>query len=738
MNIKKILISMISTASLVACSSGSGGSSGSNNEKLDYPAAQYTNASNTYFGTTVADPYQWMENTNSAQTLAWVNQQNVFTDNYIHNLPEYNSVAGSLTALSQSSKSLESKVQKDFVRVGDKYYYTNVREVGNTAPEFNNGRSSKVSTDNIIYVTDDKGHNGKVFLDLNKVGILKGAVSVQQFGVIKNSQESIIYTIIKTQDENLDLGTITVIDNLDNNTPIKTIDNVYNSFTIYESGFFYVQPQQVTDIYTSSYNSQILYYYQIGMRPVTIFEAGSAMGSINLDQLYNDLLYFYTGYANGNNRVYSFDPSNLNNSSKIFLAEDIPASFGIIGDASGGNLLVETNQGAAQKRWVIVNPNTPDSSSWVNVVPPNPESVVANYITSCGNYYYAEILVDGASKLYRYDRTIPASNPIEIDGFPGLGALVSEGMHKPVCGENGVLTYMYSNLVTPFQTYSYDPATQQEGVGQGITNVPGFNPADYEMKELFVPSTNGAQVSIFIGYKKGLQLNGNNPAFIYVYGGFDVSTLPNFNKNATLLMKNGGIYVVAQVRGGGEYGTAWYNAGRTLNKQNTYNDVAAVANYLIDNGYTNPAKLALSGASNGGLTTAAVALQNPDLFKVVFPAVGVLDLLRYQLFTIGFTWYPDYGYSTNFEQFNNQMTFSPLQNVQNIPYPTMLIQTGTEDGRVPPLHSYKFAATMQNMAGGNNPYLLRSYFGLGHQLPSTQVSIDKWTLFFNETNTPLN
>lgn len=734
MNIKKILVRILPVATLVACSSGSGSSGGNNNEsEFNYPASQYTNASNTYFGTTIADPYQWMESTNSPETLAWVNQQNVFTDNYIHNLPEYNAVAAGLAALSKSAKSFEeTPTHQNFVKVGDTYYYTNVRRINNITPEFNSEKNNTVSVDNIIYVTDDKNENGKVFLDLNKTNILKGAVSVQQFGIIDGAES---YTVIKTQDVNLDLGTITVINN-QTLQPVQRIPNIYGAFTIYESGFFYVQPAQVTDIYTSSYNSQKLYYYQINTRPVTIFEAGSAIGSIDLDSsLYNNLLYFYAGYANGNNQVYSFDPSSLNNSPQIFLAGEIPASFRIIDSTSDEKLLVETNQGAAQKRWVIVNPSKPNSSNWINVVPPNPESAIANYITSCGNYYYVEILVNGVSKFYRYDQTIPASNPIEIDGFSGLGALDSDGVDKPVCGDDKkTLTYVYSNLVTPDQKYTYNPDTQQQGTVQDEENIPGFNPDDYEMKEIFVPSTGGAQVSIFIGYKKGLQLNGNNPALIYVYGGFNVSTLPSFNRNALLLMRSGGIYVVAQVRGGGEYGTAWYDAGRMLNKQNTYNDVAAVANYLIDNGYTNPAKLALSGASNGGLTTAATALQNPDLFKVVFPGVGVLDLLRYQLFTVGFGWYPDYGYSTNLEQFNNLMTFSPLQNVQHIAYPTMLIQTGSEDGRVPPLHSYKFAATMQNVAIGDNPYLLRSYFGAGHNLLS-QYYVDMWTLFFNETKT---
>ncbi len=736
MRIKQIILSMACAISLAACSNG-GNSSGSSNsdEKLNYPASEYTDASNTYFGTNVPDPYQWMENTNSSKTLSWVNQQNVFTDNYIQNLPEYKSVSAELAALVSSTKSIMAEnVQQDFVKVDNKYFYTNFHRTNDTRP-YSIYSKDKISTDNIIYVTDNKDHKGKVFLDLNKSGIAKGNVSVVQFGIINGP---VSYTVVRTQDENLDLSTITLINN-QTQTPVKVIKDVNGSFEIYNNGFFYVQSQQVTDIYTSSYSSQILFYDQVGSSsPVQVFDPGSAAGMINIQLVVNNILYFATGYASGFNRIYSFDASDLSNTPQVLLEGEIPASFRIISSNQDGSLLVETNQGAALKRWITVNPNSPASSDWTNIVPPNPENVIANYITSCGNYYYAEILEDGASKLYRYDQTVPAANPVEIDGFPGLGALETEGDNSPKCVDNSVLTYSYSNLVTPHQSYQYNPATQSVGELKSQSTIPGFNPADYEMKELFVPSTGGAVVSIFIGYKKGLKLNGNNPALIYLYGGFNTSTLPSFDTNTVLLMKNGGIYVVAQVRGGGEYGTVWYNDGRMLNKQNTYNDVAAVANYLINNGYTNPSKLALSGSSNGGLTTAAVALQNPGLFKVVFPAVGVLDLLRYQLFTTGFVWYPDYGYSSVQDQFNNLMAFSPLQNVRSISYPAMLIQTGMEDGRVPPLHSYKFAATMQNMAGGTSPYLLRSYFGLGHQLQSNQVEIDKWTMFFNQTETPLH
>lgn len=727
---KKVLIGALSVITLSACNSG-GSLKSESSGKLDYPASMAENTSNTYFGTTVADPYQWMESTNSLQTLEWVSQQNTFSNSYIQDLPEYNSVKAALTPVSNAIKFFVSKnnIQRKIIKIGKEYYYTNM----NTS-EVNNirlvpGRDTyQVSVDNKIYVTDSLGGQGKVFLDIQKSGVIKGVEETVQTDITADNK----YTIIRTKDKNLDLGAINVVDNATKQALANDeIKNVYGAFTTYSDGFFYVKPQNVTDIYTSNYNQQKLYYHVIGASQSTdqlIFDGGSMLGIDLNEVLYNNVLYFQTA-IDQTSQIYSLNPANMNIAPTLFVGDNYQSEFSIFGTTSTNNLLVQTGQGAAQRRLVEVNPAAPESSNWINILPTNSTDIV-NSITSCGNYYYAEVLVSGASTLYRYANN--SSTPVAIP-LPGIGAATDFK-----CVEStAMLRYYYSNLVTPYQMYEYNPSDQSSTLISTAT-VSGFDPADYEMKEVFVPTTDGAQVSIFMAYRKGLKLDGNNPTYIYVYGGFDVSLLPQFYSNSALLLENGGIYVIAQVRGGGEYGTAWYNAGRLFNKQNTYNDVTAVANYLINNGYTNPSKLALSGASNGGVTAAAVALQQPDLFKVVYPAVGVLDLLRYQLFTVGFSWYYDYGYSSIQEQFNNLMTFSPLQNVKNISYPTMLVQTGMEDGRVPPLHSYKFAATMQNVAGGVNPYLLKSYANQGHSATNAlEAQIDTWTLFFNQTNSPI-
>ncbi|MDD3265587.1 MAG: prolyl oligopeptidase family serine peptidase [Burkholderiales bacterium] len=727
---KKILICLLSASGIISCSGGSSPNNGP--KKLNYPASLATDTTNNYFGNIVADPYQWMESINSDQTLEWVDNQNYFSNSYISKLPEYTIVENLLTQYS-TLKSLKNDhiINRHFIKVNDKYYYTKDKKINfNTKP---NHRSNfeHVSVDNKIYVTNNINNVGTLFLDLNKLGIINEDESVVQTGVTSDNA----YTITKTQDPNLDAGIISVINN-DTKELMPNDEIKYSTsfFTIYNDGFFYVKPKNITDVHTSNYNHQDLYYHQIGTSQSTdklIFSGGEIL-SINLyPNLSSDIFYFQTN-IDTNSQIYSLDPTNMNVPPTMILGDNYKSEFSIANIESNNNLLIQTTQGAAQKRLISVNPNNTESSNWHNILPANNNDIV-NAISICGNYYYAEVLVNGASKLYRYESD--NSTPINIE-LPGIGGLNDEAFD---CNEStSEFQYQYSNMITPWRAYNYNPNTQISNK-IGNDSILGFNSNDYEMKEFFVPSTDGAEISIFIAHKKGIKLDNSNPALIYVYGGFDTAVKPFFDQNNILLLKSGGVSVVAQVRGGGEYGTSWYNSGRLFNKQNTYNDVATVANYIINNGYTNPSKLALWGASNGGITTAITALQNPNLFKVVFPMVGVHDLLRYQLFTNGFTWYSDFGYSSIQDQFNNIMTISPLQNVRNISYPSMLIMAGMEDGRVVPSHSYKFAATMQNSAGGTNPYLLKAYAGQGHgPYNTTEAQIDMWTLFFNQTNTKIN
>lgn len=728
---------MVGLVSLLLVACGSGSTSASNaSSKLSYPPSATVDATNSYFTTTIADPYQWMESTTSSQTIAWVQAQNTFTQNYLAHLPSYAEIeqrmneiyAPVVTDSGLAQKTGELAISKEMVK-GNKVYYYQINKQLKDNNYYPQDKVRKVSVDNIIYVTDDPNKPGHVFLNLNEINPNPDDnIELTNF-TLTESDTYLIYQLTRNYS---DLSEIHVVNTATGaEMPDQTIDNTINNFIVYEQGFFYIKPTAIINPLTSPDNQQTINYHIIGQnvsQDPQLFSGGELL-NLALGGIRAGYLYFYTG-LDTTNEIYRLDPAQLSAPAEKFLGDDYQSSFQIF-SSQANNFVIQTSKGAAQNRLVNVNPENTAESAWTNILPADSTQIVAD-ISQCNGLYYAEILINGASTLVEYSEDGSISNNISL---PGIGALGN--MTCSTVGESPVFSYEYSTLATPWQTYTYNSDTKTSSLIQ-TSKINGYNPDNYEMQELFVPSTDGAIVSIFIGYKKGLVQNGNNPTYIHAYGGFNVVTKPSFTRDAIPLMDNGGIYVEAQVRGGGEYGRDWYNAGRMLNKMNTYDDVIAVASYLIKNNYTSAAKLGLAGGSNGGLTTAAVALLRPDLFAAVFPSVGVLDLLRYQLFTLGFAWHDDYGYSSDLTQFNNLMTFSPLQNVKSgVAYPAMYIETGQTDTRVAPLHSYKFAATMQNMAGGIKPYILMAWPKAGHQISQyrEQSAANTWAFFFANTGT---
>lgn len=533
-----------------------------------------------------------------------------------------------------------------------------------------------------------------------------------------------------------DLSDLLIID-IASKAKVATIPNTFGYAVAWQNGFFYVEPRDVTNPLLSSYNNNDLNYFSINNQRqthTTTVYSGDSLVSVGVSYLddANSRLYFYTAIG-GNNNLYWVDLTKDTWQPEIFIDDAYLHSYNIL-NIINNQVLITTNSNTRRLRLISVDANNPSPAAWQNILPEASSPKIINGIYNCGNKYIIDSIDDkGLSQMSQYKEDGSFEHDITL---PGLGAI---SLFSNSCQNESSFLFTYSSLVTPAQSIDYNPLTGAQNT-YSTTEVATFNPADYEMIETSVPSTDNVSVNIFLAYKKGLQLNGQNPAYLYVYGGFDVPVLANFSRRAVFFLENGGVYVVAQVRGGGEQGTSWYNDGRLLNKQNTYNDTIAVAEYLINQGYTNSGKLGLGGRSNGGLTTAAVALQRPDLFQVAFPAVGVLDLLRYNLFGYGFSWYSDYGYSSILDEFNNMLKFSPLQNVHTqTSYPAMYIQTAQQDSRVAPLHSYKFAATLQNVAKGPNPYLLDSYPNLSH-FPETMDRVEAaktWAFFFANTHTSI-
>ena len=736
----RLFILSMSVVLIAGCGGGSSDSSPTDEpQKLAYPESATVSASNTYFDTTLQDPYQWMENTTSDATSAWVRAQNQFSKEYLSALPHYADINARVRqilgapqganrgagAFGVDTQSYDQKTVKG--KDGSYYYTINKKSETSRRPQ---QTPASVSVDNIIYVTSDLRQPGKVLLDLNQTNSNPDDHIQLTNHQLTDDNRYLVYQVIRNYS---DVSEIQVVDMANiSSPPIQVIGNANGGFTMHGNGFFYVTAGEVSDPYTSSYVPLSLRHRRINApADDTALYQGDKLSSVFVGRIYGGHLYFSVGIGAGSrNEIYRQALSAPGQPPARFLGDGYQSNFEILNQGEDGRLRVKTSNGVAANRLISVDPERPEVSGWKNLLPIGASEVVED-IVACDRAHFAEILVDGASTLVRFD----ADGGRKDIALPGLGAL--DFMEcRPAAADAEQLVYSFSSMAMPAQGFAYDSATGAS-VLRNTLRINGFDPAAYVMERKFVTSPDGARVPIFMAYKKGLVQNGANPAYIHVYGGFGVAEKPGFSEHVVPLLENGGIYVVAQVRGGGEYGKAWHEAGRAANKQITYHDVIAVADYLIRNQYTSAARLGLEGGSNGGLTTAAVALQRPDLFKAVFPMVGVLDLLRFQEFTMGFNWIEDYGSSSNEADFRRLLGISPLHNVRNVAYPAMLIMTGQTDGRVVPSHSYKFAATLQNRAGGTNPYLLTAFPKAGHSLVDNRerVSTDTWAFFFAQTKT---
>jgi prolyl oligopeptidase len=390
-----------------------------------------------------------------------------------------------------------------------------------------------------------------------------------------------------------------------------------------------------------------------------------------------------------------------------------------------------TNLNASRYRLVLIDPKNPAEKNW-QVVVPESKNVMSN-VSITGGKIFITYMQDAAMHVYQYAMDGKMEHEISL---PGLGTVGGFGGKR----SSNEIFYTFTSFTYPSTVFRYDiPANTSTMLRK--TEVK-FNPDDYESKQVFVSSPDGISVPMFIVHKKGLQMNGQNPTYLYGYGGFNISLNPNFSASRLILLENGGIFVMVNLRGGGEYGEDWHKGGMLDKKQNVFNDFIAAAEYLTSNGYTSHEKLAIAGGSNGGLLVGATLNQRPDLFRVAFPAVGVMDMLRFHKFTIGYAWVSEYGSSDDKDQFQYLYKYSPLHNIKNAPYPSVMVTTADHDDRVVPAHSFKYAATLQEKNTSENPILIRidSKAGHGAGKPTTK-QIEEWAdiwsfMFYNMGVTP--
>ena len=652
--------------------------------KVDYPKTKKGQVVDEYFGEKISDPYRWLEDDLSLETGEWVKEQNKVTFNYLSKIPYRNALKERLEKLWNYEK-----VSVPF-REGKYTYFR---------------KNSGLQNQFVVYRQQDNGE-AEVFLDPNQFSE-DGTTSLAQLSFSKDGSIA-AYSI---SEAGSDWRKIIIID-AETKQPMKDvlIDVKFSGISWKgNEGFYYSSYDKPKGSELSAKTDQHkLYYHQLGdaqAKDQLIYGGTEAQkhryiaGRVSEDDRY---LVITGANATSGNDMYIKDLSDPTGQ-LITVLDHFDSDTSVIENV-GSKLYLVTNLNAPNKRVVTVDFSSPTPDNWVDFIPET-ENVLS--ISSGGKFFFAEYMIDAISKAYQYDYQ---GNKIREIQLPGVGSLSSLGGKK----EDKTLYYSFTNYKTPPTIYSYDVAKGESSVHS--KSAARFDSDEYVSNQIFYKSKDGTKVPMIITHKKGLELNGKNPTILYGYGGFNVSLTPRFSIANAVWMENGGVYAVANLRGGGEYGKDWHKAGTQMNKQNVFDDFIAAGEYLVEKKYTSSNYLAIRGGSNGGLLVGAVMTQRPDLVKVALPAVGVMDMLRYHTFTAGAGWATDYGTSEQSkEMFEYLKGYSPVHNVKSgVHYPATLVTTGDHDDRVVPAHSFKFAAELQAKQTSNAPNLIRIETNAGH------------------------
>jgi prolyl oligopeptidase len=679
-------------------------------ESMKYPETRRdTSVFDDYFGTKVADPYRWLEDDNSEETKAWVIEQNKVTDAYLAKIPFKSKIKERLEKVwNYEKRSAPSKK-------GEIYFYYK-----------NDGLQNQY----VLYKTADLTSDGEVFLDPNKLSedgtVALGSTAFSEDG------KYMAYTIARGGSDWNEIYVRDVATGKDLEDHVEWVKFSGISWNKESTGFYYSRydaPKKGGEL--SNVNEfHKVYYHQVGTpanKDVLVFEdkknpKQNCYGSVTEDGKY--LIIGKTQSTHGN--AWSVKDLTKKNAPLVDVVKEFDNEYNVV-YSQGDILYVLTNADAPKYRLIKIDLKNPAKENWTDVIAES-DAVLEGIDAANGNFI-VNYLKDVHSEISVYNYEGKKINDIKL---PDIGAVTGISAKN----DQTEIFYTFTSYTMPARIYKYDMAANKSEIY--FEPKVDFNPEDYETKQVFYPSKDGTKIPMFIVMKKGTKLDGNNPTLMYGYGGFNVIYKPGFNVSRIPWLENGGVFVNAHIRGGGEYGEEWHKAGTVLNKQNVFDDFIAGAEYLMENKYTNPDKMAILGGSNGGLLVAAVVNQRPDLFRVAFPAVGVLDMLRFHKFTIGWAWVGDYGSSDNEEQFKYIYNYSPLHNIkENAEYPAIMVTTADHDDRVVPAHSFKYIAELQHKYKGTNPVIVRIESNAGHSAgkpTSKQIeeSTDMWSFtFFN-------
>jgi prolyl oligopeptidase len=651
---------------------------------LTYPITKKSAVVDDYFGTQVTDPYRWLEDDMSAETASWVKAQNKTTQDYLAQIPYRNKIKSRLAALLDYEK-----VGMPFIEGDYNYFYKN----------------DGLQNQYVLY--RQKGDApAEIFLDPNGFSE-DGTVSLAS---IEFSEDGSLAVYLISEGGSdwrkariIDTKTKTVLES-------ELVDIKFSDLSwVGNEGFYYSSYDKPKGSELSAKTEQHkLYYHKLGTAQVEdalVFGGSDEQkhryvgGEVTKDGQY---LLVSAAVSTSGNKLFIKDLTKIN--SPLVTVVDNTDSDTYLVSSKGDDLLFITNMDAPNKRVVKVSALNPSPENWLDVIPET-ENVLS--VSTGGQYLFAKYMKDATSLIQQYDLSGKEIRDITLPEVGTAGGFSGKKSQRK-------LYYTFSNQKTPSTIFSLDVETGESAVH--MKSKIKFNSDNFESKQVFYTSKDGTKVPMIITHKKGLELDGTNPTILYGYGGFNISLQPRFSSNRAAWLELGGVYAVANLRGGGEYGKKWHNAGTQLKKQNVFDDFIAAAEYLIKEKITGADKLAVMGGSNGGLLVGAVMTQRPELFKVALPAVGVLDMLRYHTFTSGAGWAYDYGKSDdNAKMFNYLLAYSPLHNVKaGTHYPATLVTTGDHDDRVVPAHSFKFAAELQAKQAGDNPTLIRIETDAGH------------------------
>ncbi len=681
---------------------------------FSYPESHKGEQIDTYHGITVADPYRWLEDPSTEETQQWIAAQNKVTFSYLNTLSTRATIQARLTQLWNYERySIPSKA-------GDRYFFS---------------KNDGLQNQSVLYTLPSLEAEPRVLLDPNTLSV-DGTVALMSTAVSENGQY-LAYGLSTAGSDWIEFRVRDVETGADLEDQLKWVKFSGAAWTHDHQGFFYSRYDEPEHELEQVNYYQKLYYHRLGSpqsEDTLIYERPNQKewgfnGSVTEDGRYL-LIYVWRGT----------DPKNLlfyqdlhqADVPVIELISEFEADFSLVGN-DGPLFWIQTDLDAPKGRLMVIDINQPDRSQWQEIIPQTADTLQS--VSLMNDQFVVNYLHDAHTIIKRFALDGTWIDDLELPGIGSAGGFSGKRHETETF-------YAFTSFTTPTTIYRYDLTTGTSRIFQQPQV--DFQPEDYETRQVFYTSKDGTQIPLFIAHRQGLVLDGQNPTLLYGYGGFNVSITPSFNAQYLQWMEMGGVYAIANLRGGGEYGETWHQAGTKQTKQTVFDDFIAAADWLITSQYTSPSKLAIMGGSNGGLLVGACMTQRPDLFAAALPAVGVMDMLRFNKFTIGWAWEAEYGSPEQEEDFKTLYAYSPLHNLKaGTAYPATLITTADHDDRVVPAHSFKFAAALQAAHAGAVPVLIRIETKAGHGAgkPITKLieeAADKWAFLAEILDFPVS